>query len=371
LINVPAVLVALVAVVALMPESRSAHRPRVDGTGVLLSSAGLIGLTYGVIAAGRDGWGNPAALATMIAGIAVLAVFTAWERRVSRLGPARQPLVDLTLFRSASFTWGAILTTLVSFALFGILFAMPQYFRDIRGFDSLSSGIRLLPILVGMMAGIVVGTRLQRTSAGPAGRPVPPMRGTSVPHTRAPNTKTLVAAGFTLIAAALATGATTSTASGTGFGAAWFALLGFGLGLAMPAAMNAALGALSAERSGVGSAVLSAMRQVGATIGVAVLGTVLSSVYRSRLDVAGVPTAVADVARGSLAGGMAVARQTSRLALLGSVRTAFVQAMDVMLWVCGGIAVTAVILALAFLPRRGEAAPGVRDEARATSEIGA
>src|SRR5215471_16306091 len=103
------------------------------------------------------------------------------------------------------------------------------------------------------------------------------------------NAKILVISGFGLIATALAMGALTSVHSSTGYAATWFAVTGLGLGMAMPAAMNAALSALSAERSGSGSAVITAMRQVGATIGVAVLGTVITSVYRSGLNVAALP----------------------------------------------------------------------------------
>ena len=83
LINVPVVVLALIAVVVLLPESRSEQRPSVDVGGVILSSAGLAGLTYGFIRAGQDGWTNTAALATIVAGAAVLAVFVAWERRLT------------------------------------------------------------------------------------------------------------------------------------------------------------------------------------------------------------------------------------------------------------------------------------------------
>ena len=80
LINVPVVALALIAVAILLPESRSAQRPGVDVLGVILSSAGLAGLTYGFIKAGQDGWTDAAALGTIAAGVVVLAVFVAWER---------------------------------------------------------------------------------------------------------------------------------------------------------------------------------------------------------------------------------------------------------------------------------------------------
>jgi len=142
--------------------------------------------------------------------------------------------------------------------------------------------------------------------------------------------------------------------SGTGFAAAWFAVFGLGLGLAMPQTMNAALSALSAERSGAGSALISAMRQVGATIGVAILGTVLLSVYRTHLVVAGLPEAAASAAKSSVVAGVAIAQKTGSASLLDSVRHAFVTGMDTMLWVCAGIALVSAILAVLFLPRRAD-----------------
>jgi hypothetical protein len=93
---------------------------------------------------------------------------------------------------------------------------------------------------------------------------------------------------------------------------------------------------------------------VGATIGVAILGTVLGSVYASHVTVSGLPAAVADAAKNSVAAGVAVAHQLNSAALLGSVRNAFVTGMDTMLWVCAGIALVSAVLAAIFLPRRAE-----------------
>jgi len=348
LINVPVIALALVAVTLLMPDSRSERRPSLDFVGVLISSLGLVALTYGVIRAGQDGWGDGLALATMIGGVVVLVAFVLWERQVSRRGVG-QPLVQLSLFESAGFTWGTILSTLVSFALFGILFAMPLYFRDVRALDSLGAGLRLLPMIGGMIVGMLGGTRLQKPDS------------TGAPRVGA---KAMVTAGFAVMAAALVAGAFTSTSSGTGYGAAWFAVAGVGLGLAMPSALNAALGALSAERSGAGSALLTAFRQVGATLGAAILGTVLNSAYQSRLDLTGLPAATASLARSGVSQGAEVARRLGSASLLSSVDTAFVHALDVMLWCCAGIALAAGLLGLAFLPRRAGAAGEVPPNAQ-------
>ena len=366
LINVPVVALALIAVAFLLPESRSAQRPRLDVLGVVLSSAGLAGLTYGFIRAGQDGWTSPGALATIAAGVVLLVILVAWERWLTRrfdsgAGGVR-PLIELKLFRSAGFTWGTALATLVSFAMFGILFAMPQYFQEVRGVNAMGSGLRLLPMIGGMVIGMIGGTRLAspRPGAGPAG-----------PWAPRASVKALVTVGFTLMAVMLAVGATTTISSGTGFAAGWFAAFGLGLGLAMPQTMNAALSALSAERSGSGSALISALRQVGATIGVAVLGTVLNTVYRGHLDVTGLPAAAAAGARSSVVEGVGVAHRLGSAALLGSARSAFVTGMDTMLWVCGGIALASAILAVIFLPRRADGALAGDTGPAAAGESGA
>jgi DHA2 family multidrug resistance protein-like MFS transporter len=347
LINVPVVVLALIAVAVLLPESRSEQRLRLDAGGVLLSSAGLAGLTYGFIEAGQKGWTDTGALTTIVAGIAVLAGFVAWERWLTRRAGSVRPLIELRLFRSRGFTWGTTLATLTSFAMFGIFFAMPQYFQEVQGANAMGSGLRLLPLIGGLVVGMISSTRLAAT-------------GRSGGQVRAPraSVKGLVTVGFTIMAAALAFGATTKTGSGTGFAAAWLAAFGLGLGLAMPQTMNAALSALSAERSGSGSALISALRQVGATIGVAVLGTVLGTVYSGHLLLHGLPTTAAAAARSSVVAGVGVAHALGSASLLHSARTAFVQGMNTMLWVCVGIAVASAILALIFLPRRPDGMTG-------------
>ena len=359
LINIPVVVIAIVAVAMLMPESRGEQRQRIDLIGIVVSSAGLTALTYGLIKAGNNGWGDRIAIVTMVAGVAALTGFALWERMVTRPHRPQRgtlPLVDLGLFGSAGFTWGTVLSTLVSFALFGLVFAMPQYFLDVRGLDSLAAGVRMLPMIGGLAVGLLVGQRLQtqRRQRGAdsdgaiVADPVPPV-----------SPKVLVSVGFAIMAAALAVGASTTIASSTAFAATWFAVTGVGLGVAMPTALNAAIGALSPERSGSGSALITAMRQVGGTIGVAVLGTVLATVYRSHLHLAGLPAAVQGAIKNSVAGGVVTARAAGSSPLLDAVRLAYVHGLDVMLWVCSGIAIASALLALAFLPGRAAKPTGV------------
>lgn len=330
LLNIPLTAIAVLAVVTLVPESRSERRPGIDWPGIALSSAGLLGITYGVIRAGEHGWGEAGAIGSMAAGAVLLAAFVRRTLRLTR-GPKRVgPLVDLALFRSGGFTWGAVLATMVSFAMFGLLFVLPQFFQSVNGANTLVTGIRLLP----MIGGLVAAVRISQWIAAKAGD------------------KAAVAIGFVLIATGLLLGATTTTGTGYGFTATWLVILGLGLGAALPTAMNAATNSLSAERSGVGAALLMALRQVGGAIGVAILGTVSNAAYRGRLDLTGVPASISTAVRDSVNTGAAVARRLGSPELLSTVRIAFVHGMDTTLWVCGGLAVLGVLLAVAFLPSR-------------------
>ncbi len=158
LLNLPVVLVGIVAVVALVPESRAASRPRIDWVGVATSAIGLVLVMYGVIEAGRVGWGDPAAFGSLAAGVGVLAFFVGWEGRLARAG--RQPLVDLGLFRIPSFTWGVILAGMGILGLMGLLFTLPQYWQGVLGLDAQAAGLRALPVILGLAAGAIPADRI-------------------------------------------------------------------------------------------------------------------------------------------------------------------------------------------------------------------
>lgn len=332
LMNVPVSLVGLIAAFALVPESRAPWRPGLDAVGMVASIAGLVGVTYGLIEAGQHGWGGADALAPIAVGLAVLVGFFVWEQRLSRR-PDGQPLIDPVLFRSASFTWGVILAATAGLAMIGVLFTLPQYFQGVQGTDAMGSGLRLLPLIGGLVAGAVPADRLARLVGS----------------------KITVALGFALLAASMVAGATTTVGSGAGLIAAWMVVLGVGLGLTFATSSSAALSELPTERSGVGSAVMQAVQKVGGPFGTAILGSVLSSAYQAQLHLATLPPTAATVVKESLFGGLAVARQLGSAPLRVAVRAAFVHGMDVSLVVAAGIALVGFVLALVFLPRRSDA----------------
>jgi EmrB/QacA subfamily drug resistance transporter len=327
LVNVPVALIGLAAAAILLPEFRAAHRPAFDLTGVGASVLGLVAVTYGLIRAGEDGWTNPVALIAILAGIAILVGFLAWERRLTRL-PGGRPLLDMALFSSASFTWGAIFAALSFLSLIGVLFTMPQYFQGVLGTTAMGSGLRLLPLVGGVLIGAVPAAEVAKLVGA----------------------KIAVAGGFALLVAGLTIGASTSVASSSAFVAAWMVVVGAGMGLALATSTSAALVELSPDRSGVGTGVVEAIDEVGGPLGIAIAGSVVSAGYLAHVNLSGLSPSAVSAVRGSVFGGVAVAQQLHLPALLTSVRAGFVQGMDTALLVSAAIALAGVILALLYLP---------------------
>jgi DHA2 family multidrug resistance protein-like MFS transporter len=339
LINAPIALVGLIAVLALVPESRAPDRPSLDPVGILASAAGLVGITFGLIEAGRRGWLDALSLVLMIAGLAVLVLFFMWEDRLGRR-PGGLPLADMALFRSRFFSWGIVLMALGSLALVGVLFTLPQYFQGVRGLDAFGSGVRLLPLVGGFLAGLAPSSLLSRALGA----------------------KLTVALGFIVLAVGFSLGAGTAIGTGDGFTALWTAVSGAGMGLLFATAASAAISEVSAERSGVGSAMMQAFKNIGAPFGSAILGSVLSSLYLSHLQLGNLPAAPAAAAKQSVFGGVTVANQVGSNTLLHSVLSAFVRGMDGALWASAGIAVFAALLAIIFLPGRRAPAAAAKGE---------
>jgi Na+/melibiose symporter-like transporter len=239
-------------------------------------------------------------------------------------------MIDLDLFRRPRFLWGSMAATLATFALAGLLLVLPQFLQDVKGFDPLNTGVRLVPMMAGLMVGAAVSEKLI-TSLG---------------------NKIPVALGLAIIAGGLAFGATTTIFQGYGHTATWLAIVGVGVGTSLAPAMEAVLSELPPARAGVGTAITMTLRQVGAALGVALLGSVLSAAYVDRLDVSALPAPAATAVKESIAGAVAVAGRLGDAQLLDASRLAFVHAMDVVLLVSAALAAVGAVLSAIFLTAR-------------------
>lgn len=328
LINLPVVVLALGAVVAFLPESRSTHRGlRFDALGVALSSLGLLALTYAVIEGPDRGWTDALAAGSSIGGAILVVGFFAWERRLRATGRT-EPVFDFDLWADREFRWGSVTATVASLAFFGVMFAVPQYLRGVLGSDALGTGLRSLPMVVGL----VIGLRLTMSLLPRLG------------------SKLVGVAGFVLAAGGLALGTLTGEGPGYGLTAAWTALAGAGIGAALFTGQSAALASLPRDRAATGSALIQTLRQVGGVSGIAVLGVLLTAVYRSHLPLDGVPADSANAARDNVLAGVTVARRLGSSAMETQVQSAFVQSMTVTLWVSASVSLVGAAVVWLLLP---------------------
>lgn len=253
LINVPIVVLGVVLVVWLVPESRDPNPGRLDPGGVLLSVAGLMLLVYGIIEGGERGSVTaPAVWLSVLGGLAILAVFVWHERR------SDHPALDVSLFRNPAFTVLVSTIGLMFFAALGVLFLMTFYWQLVRGYSPLQTGLLFLPFAIAQ----AIFSPLSATVVARFG------------------IRTVAATGLGLVALALfALGFVDERTSLWLLGAVFF-VQGVGMANVMPPVTTAVLDAVPRERAGVGSAITNTVRQVGGAFGVAVLGSVLAARYR-------------------------------------------------------------------------------------------
>ena len=331
-INVPAICLTLVAGAVLVPESRNPAAPPLDVPGALLSAGAVTCLVWGVINGPERGWTAPSAWMLLAGSAVLLAAFAVREHR------AEHPLVDPAMFGDRRFSWGTAATVAVSVALFGIMFVVPQYLQSVLGDDPINAGLRLLP----MMAGLLV--------AGGAASLV----------ARAAGTRLTVAAGLALLTAGLAVLSQVQLATGYAAVAAGLALCGLGIGVSIAVAMDAVMAAAGGDEAGAGAAVNSTLRQVGGAVAVAVLGSVLAASYTRGIQpaLAKLPAGDAAVARASItqAAQLASHLPSGGSALRAAAGTAFLHGMSIVMLSCAAVTVLAALASLRYLP--GRAIPG-------------
>ena len=336
LINVPIAAAGLLAACWLVPDSKNADAQAPDLLGAAASIAGIGMVLWSIIEAPTRGWSSSLVIAVGVGGLAVLALFVAWERITTH------PLLDLSFFRQRSFSAGLPGVAAVTFGLYGALFVLTQFMQFFLGYTPLQAGVRVLPAAAALVVVAVPSARLVRVIG----------------------TKLTMAAGLALIAAGLwqISGATvTTTFAGT---VAGMVLLGAGAGLAIPTATGSVIGSVPASDSGVASAANTTAIQLGGALGVAVVGSLLDTRYQDQMTsaLAGqhLPHAVMTTVGNSLGGALAVAARAGGNAgalLAHLARTAFVNGMDLGLLTGSVVAIAGCLLVLAWLPARPGAAP--------------
>lgn len=272
LINVPIVILGLIGVWRIVPESRDPNPRRLDLVGLVLSVVGLTLLIYGIIHASSTlSWTDPGVVVPMLAGIAVIGLFLWYEARSDHKS------FDVSLFANRGYAISLSAVTLAFFALSGITFTLPFYLQILRGYDTLAAGLCFVPFAVGQIlaaprsAGMVLkfGYRAVMTT------------------------------GLILVAVSLIGLLFVGMATPIWIVLVIFFIFGFGMGNVIAPASTVMQNVLPLARAGAGSAVQNTVRQVGGALGVAIIGTVLATQYATRVATSldGLPADVPEDAR--------------------------------------------------------------------------
>jgi DHA2 family integral membrane protein (MFS transporter) len=327
LVNVPIVVLGLALMLWLVPDSRDPHPGRIDPVGVVLSVVGLVLLVYGIIKGGQlADFTDAKVLATIGAGLAVLVAFVVFEKR------SDHPSIDVTYFKDKVFSAAIAAIALVFFALMGVTFFSVFYTQSVRGYSPLQTGLLMLPLAAAQLI------------FAPRARLVVDRFGNRVTTT----------AGMVVIAAMLAAFATLDADTPIWILEVIFFLMGAGMAHIMTPVSVVIMQALPREKAGSASALSNTFRQVGGALGIAVLGSVLSTAYRTGIeDKLGVlPPALRHTAGESIEATLGVADKLGPRgeSLVAPAHDAFLHAMHTTaLWGAGVALIGAAVVAL-FLP---------------------
>ena len=254
-INLPVGL-ALIPIALLRVRESYAGHPRLDVGGAALAAVGLFGITWAIVRTNTLGWGSSEVISTLIAGLAVVALFAFWERRTSH------PMLSLGMFRRASFTAANGISFCLFAGLFGALFLMSQFFQTAQGRTPVQAGAELL---VWSATGLFVAPVAGRLAGRHGNRP-------------------FMLVGLVLQTAGLACLAIIARrqASFLELGPL-LTLAGVGTSMVFPTVANEVMASVAPDQTGIASGTNSSLRELGGVFGVAVLASVFSrpGVYSS------------------------------------------------------------------------------------------
>jgi EmrB/QacA subfamily drug resistance transporter len=327
LLNVPVAAVALGLAVFLVPESRDPQPGVFDLGGAVLSVATLSALVWAIIEAPDRGWTDPIILAGFAAAAVLAVAFVRWELRTA------EPMLNLSYFENPRFSIASMSISVAMFSLFGAIFGTTQYLQDAHGYSALQAGAAMVPVAVGLVMG-----------AGSSTRIVPRIGTTPV-----------VTAGLLGMGTVLSTSLLWSSDMAYWPLGLWFFGLAFSMGWIVAPSTGSVMGAVPAEKSGVASAMNDVTRQVGGALGTAVVGSLISTLYASRVhdDVTSLSGASRTAVEGSIGEANTIAAslpadQGAQVA--DSAARAFTDALGIGLGVAAACAIVAAVAVRRWLP---------------------
>ncbi len=247
-VNLPVGIIAVIAALRILPSVKPAPTDRLDVRGLALMATGLPLVTYGLAEIGSTGsFSSPKVVIPIILGLVLIAVFARHALR------AKHPLLDLRLYRRATFSSASLVTFCLGAALFGGMILLPLYWQTIRHEDVVHTGLLTAPQGLGAALMMPLSGKLaDRVGGGPIA---------------------LVGVLLTAVAT-IPFGLIGAHTSILGLSLAMF-VRGMGIGFAFMPAMSAAFAALDRSELSHATPQLNVLQRVGGSIGTAVLAVVL------------------------------------------------------------------------------------------------
>jgi EmrB/QacA subfamily drug resistance transporter len=254
-INVPIGVLALVATFLIIPDIRPGRRHGWDVLGIIVATAGLFAIVFGLIEGERYNWGQvesyPFTIPEVIgAGVVLMVWFVIWE------GFQKEPLVPLSLFRDRNFAVANWLAAAISFGMLSIFLPFTIYLQSARGFSALVAGLTMAPMsLTSMFTAPFAGRMADRVGG-----------------------KYILMTGVLLFTIGFG-----SIALVAGPDSTWINFLvpavvaGLGIGMTFAPMTTVAMRNIEPRVAGSASAVLNTIRQLGAAIGSSVIGALLQN----------------------------------------------------------------------------------------------
>lgn len=334
-INVPVAVVLFPLALRLLPSNKAAEKPKIDYLGIAAIAAASACLILGTSWGGTQyAWSSPTIIGLFIGGAILMVVFALVESR------AEAPLLPLRLFKRNVFTLSTILSFLVGFALMGCMTFIPTFLQYVMGISATMSGVRMLPMVVGLMAtSITSGNVVSKTG----------------------KYRMFPIAGAIVMGIGMYLMSTLDQTSGFWREAGAMFVLGAGIGLAMQVLTIIVQATVDYHDLGVATSGVTFFRTLGQAFGAAVFGTIFSNLLTPRLKDA----LVAGHFTPETAGAVQIPSALHKLpeAMQAPVISAYVDTLQHMFLFAIPVAAVAFFAALFLktVPLRGLAASGAQD----------
>jgi EmrB/QacA subfamily drug resistance transporter len=255
-VNLPFGVIALVLTFVIIPDLRLGRRHRIDIPGVLLASAALLAICYGLVEGQKYNWGTITSFISipLVLGVGVLLLIV--FLLLQRLTQDKEPLVPFALFRDRNYAVVNWVSGMLSIGMMGIFLPVTIYLQSVLGFSALKAGLTMAPAsLLSMFVAPVAGRMTDKIGG-----------------------KYILMSGLILFAA----------------GMGWMALIahpnsswqsfvlpltvaGIGMGCTFAPMVTTAMRNVDPRMAGAASGVLNTVRQVGLVIGTAAVGALLQN----------------------------------------------------------------------------------------------